>query len=818
VDATSSAPALDGMWYTLKATEVVGQPGHILAKFWERGTPEPAAWMLDWQDPTPISCTPTSGYTYRPGVGGQDAKDDYDNFRVYSGSQMVNASIYDTVPAGVNYLSSNPAPNGSTPSGSGTNEGMIQWNFTGNNYGAIGGILYEGSGTFTWIAMATCLEGVTTVANQASISGQISGNPPQVIQSNITNFNLVCGTPTFTPTVSATPTITITRTPTSTSTATPTQTDTATGTDTPTATPTQTDTATSSNTPTPTPTYTDTPTYTSTSTATPSSTQTVTATNTDTRTDTPTVTPTYTQTVTATDTATATATPTRTDTPTSTSTITLGLTPTFTVTPSATPTSTDTATVTPTYTQTVTRTGTPTVTDTPTDTSTQSPGPTATDTDTPTDTSTATPTFTVTPTYTQTITYTDTATATDTRTITETSTDTPVNTATDTPTSTDTRTVTPTATSTATQTVTSTVTATRTQTVTVTDSPSFTDTATVTSTRTSTATRTATPTITVSPTITLTPVPMPYQLVVTIYNSAGEVVRGLYSGPVQVLPISVNLSSSSSTDPDILATGGTLTLSLPGQLSNGATSLSWSGTNDQGQPVATGVYSFKLTLVDQYGHVSTLNQQVTVMDTQGQNVLAVYNSAGEMVYHEVLSRLPPSVVSFSIQNPSFVAAFNSSGQPLPGTGLLLTYHDVNNNSYNYPWYGVGMDGQALSSGVYTVQLLRTVGSSSSILESQQVTLLRSGQQVGGNARVVPNPIMGNGKATLTFQPSIGSTAQAQVFNLAAQRVLIVSGSSSTGSLSLDTSHLAPGIYVVEFTKVQNGAVLTRTLIKMAVIR
>jgi hypothetical protein len=49
-------------------------------------------------------------------------------------------------------------------------------------------------------------------------------------------------------------------------------------------------------------------------------------------------------------------------------------------------------------------------------------------------------------------------------------------------------------------------------------------------------------------------------------------------------------------------------------------------------------------------------------------------------------------------------------------------------------------------------------------------------------------------------------------------VLIVSGSSSTGSLSLDTSHLAPGIYVVEFTKVQNGAVLTRTLIKMAVIR
>jgi hypothetical protein len=312
---------------------------------------------------------------------------------------------------------------------------------------------------------------------------------------------------------------------------------------------------------------------------------------------------------------------------------------------------------------------------------------------------------------------------------------------------------------------------------------------------------------------------MPFELTVTIYNSAGEIVRGLYSGPIQVLPTSINLSSSSSPDPDILATGGTLTLSLPGQLGpGGPTSLSWSGTNDQGQPVTTGVYTFKLTMLDQYGHISSLDQQVTVMDTQGQNVLAVYNSAGETVYHEVLSRLPPSVVSFTVKNHAFVAAFDSSGQPLPGTGLLLTYQAANNLTYPYTWYGVGMDGQALSSGVYTVQLLRTVGSSSSILESQQVTLLSHGQRVGSGARVVPNPVMDGGKAVLSFLPSIGSTAQAQVYSLAGERVLIVSGPSIAGSLTLDTSRLGPGIYVVEFTKVQNGAVLTRTLIKMAVIR
>jgi hypothetical protein len=78
--------------------------------------------------------------------------------------------------------------------------------------------------------------------------------------------------------------------------------------------------------------------------------------------------------------------------------------------------------------------------------------------------------------------------------------------------------------------------------------------------------------------------------------------------------------------------------------------------------------------------------------------------------------------------------------------------------------------------------------------------------------------MGGASATLLFQPSSGAIAQAQVFSLAAERVLVKSGPSESGSLMLDTSHLAPGIYVVEFTKVQNNAMLVRTQIKMAIIR
>jgi len=713
----NNATFFSGQWYTADVLET--SPGVIYAKFWQRGTPEPTGWMLSYSDGTPLACPGANNHI---GVGGQGAKTEYDNFHVVVPVAVTNASVWDTVPASIGFQSTAPAATGQPAVGS--SGGLIHWDFTGNNFGALAGVLYAGQGSFTWTGVAECPVG-GPVLNNGMIGGVIGAAAMQS-SSNTVTLNINCGgTPTFTPTY----------TNTSTSTDTPSYTATRTSTPTDTATPTQTDTSTQTCTPTPSSTQSDTPTMTDT----------------------------------------ATVTFTKTSTATSTSTNTLGPTPTFTITPSATPTYTDTATI------------------------------TASSTDTPTST--------------QTITYTGTFTKTSTSTITATETETPIASPTDTPTITATPTFTDTPTSTNTLTVTSTITDTRTETVTATPTPTRTDTSTVTDTRTATDTRTQSATITVSPTITLTPVPMPFELTVTIYNSAGEAVRGLYSGPISVLPTSISLSSSSSSDPAILATGGTLTLSLPGQLGQtGVTSLAWNGGNDQGQPVSDGVYTFQLQMVDQYGHISTLDQQVTVMDTQGQNELAVYNSAGELVYREALSRFNTSIVSFTVKHAAFVGAFDAGGNPLPGTGLQITYKDINGNPYADAWYGEGLDGQALSSGVYTVQLLRTVGSSTSILESQQVTLIRRGAQVTSGAHVAPNPVMGGGVAVLSFAASSGSLARAQVYSLASERVLMQTGPSEAGSLKLDTSHLAPGVYVIEFTKVQNNAVLVRTLVKMAIIR
>ena len=196
----------------------------------------------------------------------------------------------------------------------------------------------------------------------------------------ITRTPTITPTPTVTRTPTATFTPSVTRTPTNSSTPTLTRTPTPSRTATATRTPSRTQTATHTRFPTRTPTPSRTPTSTHTRfptrTPTPSRTPTLTRTPTITRTPTVTRTPTFTRTPTPTRTATFTRTPTRTPTPSRTPTITR--TPTSTRTPTATRTPTFTRTPTRTRTLTPTRTPTPTRTLTPTRTATRTRLPTAT--------------------------------------------------------------------------------------------------------------------------------------------------------------------------------------------------------------------------------------------------------------------------------------------------------------------------------------------------------------------------------------------------------------------------------------------------------
>ena len=409
VDSANAATnsALDGVWYTIKAVEVT--PGHILAKYWERGTPEPSGWMINYTDglgALPGCATANGavgdGHVWRPGLAGQNSENHFDNFHVFSVASVTGAAIWDTIPGGIDYRGTNNTPiTGPAPTGSGTNEGRVRWDFSGSQFGAVAGNLYAGSGSFTWFGVASCLDGFSTINNV----GSIGATGINTSNSNITNLLLVCGTPTFTLTASNTPTTTPTPTSTDTRTVTPSATATTTATPTFTATPSSTITVVT-NTSTATPTFTATPTRTMTATAsnTPSPSPTFSATSTRT------ATPTFTNT--ASPSPTFTETPSRTASPSSTQTNTLGSTPTLTATPTATPTYSATVTQSFTPTASPTRTATASATPTASETPSQTPGPSATNTSTPTATSSATPTYTETMTRTATPSATPTSTAT----------------------------------------------------------------------------------------------------------------------------------------------------------------------------------------------------------------------------------------------------------------------------------------------------------------------------------------------------------------------------------------------------------------------
>ena len=812
--AGCTGSALDGIWYTIKAVELA--PGHILAKYWKRGAPEPAGWMINWTDPgTPISCAaPGGGGSWKPSIAGQNSVSRFDNFRVYSTVALSAAHVWDTVPNGVDFSKDAPLSNGSTPPVGG--HGLIRWDFTGSSFGAIGGILYEGSGSFTWVGVANCLES-PVVNNTGKIDGTSGVYYSQ--SSNTTTFDIMCGTPTATPTRTASPSVTATRSDTPTLTSTLTPSPTRTSTPTPSETPSRTPTNSPSPTPTATLTRTATPTVTDSDTVTSSPTQSSTKTATPTpsptssATATRTPSPTVTSTLTATDTITVgpspTFTATRSSTPTFTPTSSITMSSTMTSTRSSTPTSTPSSSITMSSTVTATRTATPTATATFTDSSTITPGPSPTFTSTASDSPSQTLTFTDTLTRTPTSTLTATATPTPTFTDTPSFTDTPASTMTDTPTFTPTATQTPSYTSSSTQSATSTDTRTRT------DTPTATPSRTVTSTKTASPTRTVSPTITQTFTFTQTPIAMPFHAVIAAYNSAGERVKLIFEGASQIQLDGGKLSAG-----NLVEGGLAMQLTFSGQLGGAGFGVSWDGQNDSGQMVGGGFYYIKVEFSDPFGKTTSYISQVAVVDARPFQSLVIYNSAGEAVRHVAL---PGGTVysELSLADQAF-ALDEDPATGLPSQQYKLGLRDNAGNSSVLPWDGLNDQGVPVKPGSYSVVLISKQGlSDSKVMTRSFVVLDGGGYDPFKHSVLAPNPVKASdGSLWVNYRPCPLGTRriQAQLFNLAGESVALGLAEAGSGLFELKLPYLASGTYILRISMQEGPAVLKIKFIKVAILR
>src|ERR1035437_8193500 len=767
-------------WYRVRVlvTNIAGGQ-RIRAKIWAKGDPEPVNWDIDYNN-TSIGtndwlCDGTGTYpadNWRPGVNQETSdvggvQDSYDNFTVYEArTTPASTNVYDTVPANVNY---GGCSGGCTPGGAPGS--VVRWNL---------GSVSMTSGSYTWWGPVS---GCVPVSNQALIgfTGLAS------IASNWVDTDVLCWSPTFTPTL----TFTVTPTKGGTNTYTPTFTYTRTFTPTFTYTPTYT----------PTYTRTATPTFTYTSTATPTYTPTSTRTATPTYTDTNSPTPTYT----ATPTRTATSTYTDTSTPTSTYTATPTRTGTSTYTDTATPTSTYTATPTRTATSTYTSTSTPTNTissDTPTNTKTYTPTftatPTFTDTPTPSFTNTYTSTFTCTPTYTATPTYTKTSTATPTVTQTDVFTATVTPTITDTYTMTFTRTFTNTSTDTFTSTYTPTATPTRTQT------PTFTQTYTLSST----------------PTITATIPPFPYLITLGVYNEAGELVRTIATKPASTAMSGAVFSIGGDIHATTLIPGGTpLSIYMPGieipeTLGSVGTTFNWDGRTDGGQPVTPGPYYIKISQKDTYDHVMVLIKDFAVLQVEQYVQMVIYNSSGEIVRTIRKDTRPPDVMTLTTADVIVVKK--------TGSDIMINYGP---GSVEYlKWDGKNSQGMAVTSGTYEVQLTsRTLSGNVSVV-SKTVNILSEGNsKYVGDIKAYPNPYHGGGSMTFEWV-STGSLGEMtiNIYNINGELIRSLRNRLEAGSLTWDgytsgnelTSH---GYYICIFTAKNTDGYVVQKKLKIAVL-
>ena len=176
------------------------------------------------------------------------------------------------------------------------------------------------------------------------------------------------------------------------------------------------------------------------------------------------------------------------------------------------------------------------------------------------------------------------------------------------------------------------------------------------------------------------------QVVVDIYNAAGEIVRHLYSyedDPGNVSLTDVELSTS-VLRPTV---GGSGTNSLVYITSPTGMSLTWNGTGDNGAIVSNGRYMIEVHWTDGKGNESTITRGITV-ETSGSPVGVVVAAP---------NILTSGITSTSIQVNSAAVPYTLTARLYDMVGELIKVSQGQSGANQ-----TTLDVQGLSSGVYFV--------------------------------------------------------------------------------------------------------------------
>jgi len=298
---------------------------------------------------------------------------------------------------------------------------------------------------------------------------------------------------------------------------------------------------------------------------------------------------------------------------------------------------------------------------------------------------------------------------------------------------------------------------------------------------------------------------------VGVYNSAGELVDILYQGGAENIPSGESIGSN-----PVLAGVQGVQLNLNTELENGADSLTWMGTNSNGQLVASGAYYIELTYKNTFGQTTSFAEPVQVLSTgNGGDSVSIYNSAGELVWTAPLP-VTGTVVTGSVTLSSDVVLMAMDSK----TGQILTPLSITVGT-NPPvaWGGLNLQGRPVGAGSYTVEVMSVQPGGAPLIVNKTIEVVASGSGRPVTAvLIVPDPWRGQGPLEVVYTPSVGDYGAGTIYNLAGQEVATASDGGDSGTLTFNPKGLSSGIYLLEFKQMSGTTLLTRGISKFAVVR
>ena len=330
---------------------------------------------------------------------------------------------------------------------------------------------------------------------------------------------------------------------------------------------------------------------------------------------------------------------------------------------------------------------------------------------------------------------------------------------------------------------------------------------------------------TVSPTVTPT-VPYPNLIIVSVYNSAGELVKKVVSSPARGSLVSVSFTVTGGNGKDLTLGDSTLNIMMtgvevPATYGTNITTVTWNGLNEQSQDSVPGEYYVSVQELDPYGHVNTITKEITVLDMRSYVELQVFNEGGELIRTIKVYTQSGTGYKLTAENIPDVLTLSASG----GSSFAIKFTSDLSNSIN--WDGKNEAGVAVSNGVYEIKISMINDNLGSMSVTKTVVLLNAGvTDFVGNLKIVPNPYRGeaaNGAVKIRWDGMTAGHARVMILDVSGALVRELIGPLEAGEVPWDTNNSAGkpvpnGIYIAIVEGKSAAGYLDRKTQKLAVLR